>query len=72
MTKVLNAYFLSLVFGFAAILGVAPEHAQSGGLPMVDRVDAQPLLLITGRLAEAMQSIGAPFTAEQMTKLASL
>jgi len=72
MTKVLNAYFLSLVFGFAAILGVAPVHAQSGGLPMVDRVDAQPLLLITGRLAEAMQSIGAPFTAEQMTKLASL
>ena len=72
MTKVLNAFFLSLVFGIAAIPGAAPLHAQGGELPVVDRVDAQPLLLITGRLAEAMQSLGSPFTAEQMTTLASL
>lgn len=38
-------------------------------MPHVDRVDAQPLLLITNRLAEAMQSIGAPFTMEQIETL---
>jgi len=34
-------------------------------MPHVERVDAQPLLLITNRLAEAMYSTGNPLTTEQ-------
>lgn len=38
-------------------------------MPLVERVDAQPLLVITSRLSEAMQSIGAPLTPEQIETL---
>lgn len=45
---------------------------QSGELPKVAKVDAQPLLLITGRLGEALQSIGTPLTQNQLELLTQL
>ena len=52
-----------------AIFGPSSLSAQSGSIPLVERVDAQPLLVITNRLSEAMHSIGAPFTQEQIQTL---
>jgi hypothetical protein len=69
-----------------ALCAALPAHAHPGHgkdrghshplmLPFVERVDAQPLLLQCGRLAEALQSIGAPLpaaTLEGLEKLANL
>jgi hypothetical protein len=52
-----------------------PGHGKNTGhshplmLPFVERVDAQPLLLQCGRLAEALQSIGAPLPAGALASL---
>ncbi len=53
-------------------LGASLASAQGVISPFVERVDAQPLLLITKRLSEAMQSIGAPLTKEQIETLNTL
>lgn len=41
-------------------------------LPIVARVDTQPLLLLTKRLSEALETIGAPLSAEVQAELAKL
>ena len=46
--------------------------AQSAPLPMVERVDAQPLLLLNQRLGEALASLGAPLSTETSNALAAL
>lgn len=46
--------------------------AAHGALPQIDRVEAQPLLLLTQRLAEALQTLGAPLSAEQTKALDAL
>lgn len=58
--------FLSIAMYFAIGFSQSALWAQNRAMPKVERVDAQPLLVITNRLAEAMQSIGAPFTQEQI------
>ena len=63
---------LLITLCLAMILGDSALWAQSGAMPHVERVDAQPLLLITKRLSEAMQAIGAPFTPEQIKTLNEL
>lgn len=40
--------------------------------PMVERVDAQPLLLLTQRLAETLQAIGTPLLPDQASQLGAL
>jgi len=41
-------------------------------LPMIARVDAQPLLLLTDRLREAMETIGTPLPTEVQARIAGL
>lgn len=41
-------------------------------LPMIARVDAQPLLLLTSRLREAMETIGTPLSTEVQARIAGL
>ncbi|MBL8892522.1 MAG: CehA/McbA family metallohydrolase [Planctomycetaceae bacterium] len=41
-------------------------------LPSVTRVDSQPLLLLTNRLMEALETIGSPLSAEVRAELAAL
>ena len=71
VTKLI-AYLMPCVFCTFSMLVASPLCAQSGSMPVVERVDAQPLLLITNRLSEAMQSIGAPFSQEDIKTLNSL
>ncbi len=42
------------------------------GLPQVERVDAQPLVLQVQRMAEAMQTVGAPLAPDEIKQLDSL
>ena len=79
---------LSLIFSAAWLAAACavdqatahPGHGKNHGhshplmLPFVEQVDAQPLLVQCARLAEALQSIGAPLpaaTLEALEKLAS-
>ncbi len=39
---------------------------------MIARVDAQPLLLLTSRLREAMETIGTPLPTEVQARIAGL
>jgi len=69
-------------FLFVALLLVAPgrlaaqssdlPEAQRNRLPVIDRVDAQPLLLLTQRVSEALETIGAPLPAETRAALLEL
>ena len=54
---------------FALVFASFTAHS---ALPQIDRVEAQPLLLLTKRLAEALQSMGAPLSAEQTKTLDAL
>ena len=49
-----------------------PAMAVAAPLPITERVDAQPLLLLTQRLAEALDAVGAPLPAEAANQLARL
>ena len=69
MIKPVSVQLLAIVMCSFAIFGPSSLSAQSGSIPLVERVDAQPLLVITNRLSEAMHSIGAPFTQEQIQTL---
>ena len=55
----------------SAILLIVINTAQAA-LPQVARVDAQPLVLLTKRLGEALQTMGSPLSAEQTSALAAL
>ena len=72
MIKHINVSLQAVVLCSFAVLGASSVSAQGVTIPLVERVDAQPLLLITNRLSEAMQSIGAPFTKEQIETLNTL
>jgi hypothetical protein len=63
--------FLGL-FHYSLVTGVSPVSAQNESIPSVEGVDAQPLLVQTNRLAEAMQSIGAPFAPDVLAALKNL
>jgi len=52
--------------------GGADDHTHPLEIPQVARVDAQPLLLQCQRLAEALESIGAPLPAAQLDALKNL
>ena len=51
---------------------VEPPEIQRSQLPVIDRVDAQPLLLLTQRLVEALETLGSPLAAEVKLSLAEL
>ena len=51
---------------------VEPPEIQRSQLPVIDRVDAQPLLLLTQRLVEALETLGSPLAAEVQLSLAEL
>ena len=72
MIKTIYVIALLLAIFSVSRFGGGPLLAQSGSMPYVERVDAQPLLLITNRLAEAMHSTGNPFTPEQTAALNTL
>lgn len=72
MTKPKIIRPITKIFCALAMALQSTLFAQSISLPQVERVDAQPLLLITQRLSEALQSIGTPLTAEQMQTLSLL
>ncbi len=59
-------------FNSLSLFGVSLAFSHDESMPHVDRVDAQPLLVLTNRLCEGMQSIGAPFTPEQLAVLKAL
>ncbi len=52
-------------------LTILAPVVRAAALPQVERVDAQPLLLLTERLGEAMQTIGAPLPEATRTALAA-
>ena len=70
--------FLTSLLAIATpLLAQAPDatatlKSQSASLPLIDRVDAQPLLLLTQRLSEALDTLGAPLTVETKAALAEL
>lgn len=57
-----------IAFCFAA----CSWQANAAPLPMAERVDAQPLLLLTQRLSEALVAVGAPLSVETAAGLAAL
>ena len=59
------------VINFFVFLCIATTAAHSA-LPQIDRTEAQPLLLLTQRLAEALESMGSPLSAEQTKALDAL
>jgi hypothetical protein len=56
----------------AALCFAQPNPAQTVSWPMVEKVDAQPLLLLTQRLAQTLQTIGLPLAENQMSQLEGL
>jgi len=67
-----------VVVVWAGAAAAHPGHNHNGAqmhpleIPMVERVDAQPLLLQCQRLAEALASIGAPLPPETVAALEAL
>ncbi|MBL8853417.1 MAG: CehA/McbA family metallohydrolase [Planctomycetaceae bacterium] len=70
-----------MVVGLWLLVGVStsrgnvqdPVAADEGmTLPSVARVDAQPLLLLTKRLSEALETIGSPLNASATAEIATL
>ncbi len=55
------------LFAILCIATTAPA-----ALPQIERVDSQPLLLLTSRLTEALQTMGAPLSAGQTASLTAL
>ena len=72
MTKSINQIAFLLALFSLMRFESSSLCAQTSSMPQVERVDAQPLLLITNRLGEALQSMGAPLTPDQMAILEDL
>lgn len=72
----MNKYTLMIAMSLASVLVGSVLNSKCCGqvrpLPQVERVDAQPLLLLTGRVGEALDSIGAPLSQEQTGTLKQL
>ena len=70
--------FLAAVLAITTpLLAQAPDatatlKSQPALHPLVDRVDAQPLLLLTQRLSEALDTLGAPLSAATKSALIEL
>lgn len=68
----MNRFAIS-IFCTVLILGISHTRlAAQGPLPQCDTVEKQPLLLLTNRLAEALESIGSPLSKSDLQKLAQL
>ncbi len=69
-----SATFGDVIMKLLLILlaAVCSSAALASPLPMAGRVDAQPLLVLTQRLGEALQAVGAPLSAETAEELAAL
>jgi len=65
----MNSRFLCSLMLVLSVLGVLRVRA---ALPEASVVEAQPLLLHTGRLIEALESVGAPLEAERRARLEAL
>jgi hypothetical protein len=61
IAPVFSALVCLFAFNPKLLFGVAYAFSDDALMPHVERVDAQPLLLLTNRLCEGMQTIGAPF-----------
>jgi hypothetical protein len=72
MKKIILLVACLIPAGASALHAAPRQDPGTQSWPGIERVDAQPLLLQIERLREALQYIGAPLSAEQITGLEML